>query len=88
MSGKMLCSYGKGGIHLLAKILGGDVPHGSQNPDPISDQNILFAKPLLDHLKWPLIALSNPITFRRITREINELVWWHNSLSKSYPISD
>ena len=22
------------------KILGGGVPHGSQNPDPISDQNI------------------------------------------------
>ena len=25
--------------------LGGGVPHGSQNPDPISDQNILFSRP-------------------------------------------
>ena len=25
---------------LLPKSLGGGVPHGSQNPDPISDQNI------------------------------------------------
>ena len=29
---------GEGG--LLPKMLGGSVPHGSQNPDPISDQNI------------------------------------------------
>ena len=27
-------------------ILGGGVPHGSQNPDPISDQNICFFIPL------------------------------------------
>ena len=27
-----------GGV--LPKILGGGVPHGSQNPDPISDQNV------------------------------------------------
>ena len=25
---------------VLPKILGGGVPHGSQNPNPISDQNI------------------------------------------------
>ena len=28
------------------KILGGGVLHRSQNPDPISDQNILFFRPL------------------------------------------
>ena len=25
---------------VLPNILGGGVPHGSQNPDPISDQNV------------------------------------------------
>ena len=38
----LLClSLGRGG-GVLPKILGGVVPHGSQNPDPISDQNIRF----------------------------------------------
>ena len=31
---------GEGGGGILPKSLGGGVPHGSQNPDPISDQNI------------------------------------------------
>ena len=31
---------GVGGWGVLPKILGGGVPHGSQNPDPISDQNM------------------------------------------------
>ena len=31
---------GWGGGVVLPTILGGGVPHGSQNPDPISDQNI------------------------------------------------
>ena len=31
------------------------MPHGSQNLDPLSDQNIRFFR--------PLIALSNPMTF-------------------------
>ena len=31
---------------VLPKILGGGLPHGSQNPDPISHQNILFSLPL------------------------------------------
>ena len=30
---------------LLPKLLDGGVPHGSQNPDPISDQNIWFFRP-------------------------------------------
>ena len=33
-----------GGV--LPNILGGGVPHGSQNPDPISDQNVWFFMPL------------------------------------------
>ena len=33
-----------GGV--LPKILGGGVQHGSRNPDTISDQNILFFRPL------------------------------------------
>ena len=32
------CCCRGGGV--LPNILGGGVPHGSQNPDPISDQNI------------------------------------------------
>ena len=31
---------------ILPKSLGRGVPHGSQNPDPISDQNLLFFIPL------------------------------------------
>ena len=31
---------------ILPNILGGGVPHGSQNPDPISDQNVWFCIPL------------------------------------------
>ena len=30
---------------ILPKSLGGGVPHCSPNPDPISDQNILFFRP-------------------------------------------
>ena len=33
-------------VGVLPTILGGGVPHGSQKPDPISDQNILFFIPL------------------------------------------
>ena len=33
----------QGGV--LPKILSGGVLHGSQNPDPISDQNIWFSIP-------------------------------------------
>ena len=35
-----------GGRGVVPKRLGGGVPHGSQNPDPISDQNIWFFIPL------------------------------------------
>ena len=38
--------------------------YGSQTPETISDQNILFSIPYSDHLKRPLLALSNPMTFR------------------------
>ena len=30
---------------VLPNILSGGVPHGSQNPDPISDQNMIFHTP-------------------------------------------
>ena len=33
---------------------GGGVPHGSQNPDPISDQNILFFIPLSKSVLIPI----------------------------------
>ena len=36
---------GKGGGVLLG-ILGGDVPPGSQNPDPISEQKMSFSRPV------------------------------------------
>ena len=36
---------------VLPKILGGGVPHGSQNPDPISDQNISFSIPFFRPLE-------------------------------------
>ena len=41
---------GGGGGGVLPKILGGRVPHGSQNPDPISDQNIRFFRPEPENL--------------------------------------
>ena len=33
-------------MRVCSKRLAGGVPHGSQNPEPISDQNILFFMPL------------------------------------------
>ena len=43
---------GRGGGEVLLKIIGGDVPPGSPNPDPISDQNMRsrcnFPHPFLD----------------------------------------
>ena len=39
------CS-GAGGGGLLLGILGWVVPPGSPNPDPISDQNMSFSKPI------------------------------------------
>ena len=36
------CTRGGGG-RVLLKILGGDVPSGSLNPDPFSDQNGPFS---------------------------------------------
>ena len=47
VSGDM--SHKKGRIsclQVLPNILGGGVPHGSWNPDPISDQNVWFFIPL------------------------------------------
>ena len=37
---------GRGGGGLLLEILGGGVPHGSQNSDPISDQKMSFSTPV------------------------------------------
>ena len=37
---------GVGGGGLLLEILGGGVPPGSQNPDPISDQKMSFSAPV------------------------------------------
>ena len=37
---------------VLPNILGGGVPHGSQNPDPVSDQNILFC--FEDECPWSM----------------------------------
>ena len=49
-----------GGV--LPNILGGGVPHGSQDPDPISDQNVWFFMPLfrpdLENL-YPFSDLSD-----------------------------
>ena len=50
---------------VLPKILGGDVPHGSQNLTLFQTKIYDFPHPFSDHLKRPLIALSNPMTFRR-----------------------
>ena len=36
--------WGGGGV--LLGILGGDVPPGSQNPDPISEQKMSFSRPV------------------------------------------
>ena len=38
----MLVPGGVGVGVVLPNILGGGVPYGSQNPDPISDQNVWF----------------------------------------------
>ena len=40
-----LCVRGGGGGGLL-RILGGGVPPGSQNPDPISEQKMSFSRPV------------------------------------------
>ena len=37
---RLTCFLSRDGGEVLPKILGRGVPHGSQNPDPISDQNI------------------------------------------------
>ena len=39
-------SGGGGGGGVLLGILGGGVAPGSPNPDPISDQNMSFSKPV------------------------------------------
>ena len=39
-------SPGGGGGGVLLGILGGGVPPGSPNPDPISEQNIPFSTPV------------------------------------------
>ena len=44
----------------LPKILGGGVPHSSQNLTSISHQIYDFPDPFPDHLKRPLIALFSP----------------------------
>ena len=36
----------EGGGGVLLGILGGDVPPGSQNPDPISEQKMSFSRPV------------------------------------------
>ena len=38
------CPWGGGGAH--PEILGGGMPPGSPNPDPISDQKMLFSTPV------------------------------------------
>ena len=35
-----------GGGTVLLRIIGGGVPPGSPNPDPISDQNMAFSTPV------------------------------------------
>ena len=42
---KKICHMGKGTPELLG-ILGGGVPPGSPNPDPISDQKMSFFTPI------------------------------------------
>ena len=59
---------GGGGRVEEVELWGGGVVHGSQNPDPISDQNILLSIPFFRpdlEMKQSLIVLSNPMTFRR-----------------------
>ena len=41
-----LCAREAGGGGVLLRILGGDVPTGSQNPDPISEQKMSFSRPV------------------------------------------
>ena len=44
----LTCAPGGGGGGVLLGILGGGVPPGSQNPDPISDQKRHFPDPFSD----------------------------------------
>ena len=46
-----------GGV--LLNILGGGVPHSSQNPDPISDQNVWFFRPFFRPAPENLHPFSN-----------------------------
>ena len=58
----MLLAWGMG-RDILPGILGGGVPHGSQDPDPISDQNIPFSIPFFrpdPEMKRSFTTLSNP----------------------------
>ena len=43
-------TLGGGGVDILLGILDGDVPPGSPNPDPISDQNTSFFTPVFRRL--------------------------------------
>ena len=43
---RLMSRPGGGGGGLLLEILGGGVPPGSQNPDPISDQKMSFSAPV------------------------------------------
>ena len=42
----LTATQGRGGGALLLRIIGGGVPPGSPNPDPISDQNMAFSTPV------------------------------------------
>ena len=44
--GEYMHSRGGGGGGVLPGILGGGVPPGSSNPDPISDLNMPFSTPV------------------------------------------
>ena len=41
---KLVSNTGEGTV--LLRIIGGGVPPGSPNPDPISDQNMAFSTPV------------------------------------------
>jgi len=51
-----------GGGGVLVEIFGGGVPPASPNPDPISDQKMLFPTPIFRPV------LKNPYLFSDLTR--------------------
>ena len=58
-----VCDYFNYLLGVLPETLGRGVPHDSQNPDPISDQNIYFFIPLFKPDPENLYPISDLVTF-------------------------